>query len=250
MFGNTDPLGRQITLGLNMGGHSGTYTIIGVYWYEQDVMNLSTSSDKNLSTNVYIPLSTTHKITGNEGSQSVTVVTKAGSDSAAFAATTEDYMNNVFYERNPDYGISAFSMDSLLDTMTDMMNTLQLAISAIAAISLLVGGIGVMNIMLVSITERTREIGTRKALGATNGEIRAQFVIEAVLICLVGGAIGIVFGIAVGAVGASLLGFPAQPSVFSILLATGVATAIGLFFGYYPANKAAKMDPIDALRYE
>jgi putative ABC transport system permease protein len=107
-----------------------------------------------------------------------------------------------------------------------------------------------MNIMLVSITERTREIGTRKALGATNSEIRGQFIIEAIIICLVGGLIGIGVGVLIGGVGASLLNFPATPSLFAILLATGFSTIIGLFFGYYPANQAAKMDPIDALRYE
>jgi putative ABC transport system permease protein len=141
-------------------------------------------------------------------------------------------------------------MESIVEEVTSMLNTISLAIAGIAAISLLVGGIGVMNIMLVSITERTREIGTRKAIGATNGEIRTQFIIEAVVICLVGGAIGIALGSILGAVGANYLGFPAQASVFSIVLAFGVATAIGIFFGYYPANKAAKLDPIDALRYE
>jgi putative ABC transport system permease protein len=189
-------------------------------------------------------------VTGNNGSQSVTIVTKPGSDSIAFANTIEDYFNDVFYVKNQNYQISAFSMEDMMQTMMDMMATLEIAISAIAAISLLVGGIGVMNIMLVSITERTREIGTRKALGATNGEIRMQFIIEAIIICLTGGLIGIGVGVLIGVAGASLLGFPASPSPFAILLATGFSTVIGLFFGYYPANKAAKMDPIDALRYE
>ncbi|MDR0852185.1 MAG: ABC transporter permease [Clostridiales Family XIII bacterium] len=248
MFGQADPLGKQIFLSTDT--HSGTYTIVGVYWYSQDMMSISISSDNNLSTNVYIPLSTANKITGSDGSQSVTIVTKAGSDSAAFADDVANYFNDIFYVRNQDFRISAFSMESMLESMTEMLATLQIAISAIAAISLLVGGIGVMNIMLVSITERTREIGTRKALGATNGEIRTQFIIEAVIICLVGGLIGIAAGIGLGAIGASLLGFPAHASVFAILLASGFSTVIGLFFGYYPANKAAKMDPIDALRYE
>ena len=107
-----------------------------------------------------------------------------------------------------------------------------------------------MNIMLVSVTERTREIGTRKALGATNGNIRLQFVVESALICLVGGAIGILLGAILGYVGSSLLDAPALPSLGSITLAVGFSLAVGIFFGYYPANKAAKMDPIEALRYE
>ena len=142
------------------------------------------------------------------------------------------------------------SRQDLLEQMTTIMGTMQLAIAVIAGISLLVGGIGVMNIMLVSITERTREIGTRKALGATNSSIRMQFIVEAVIICLIGGAIGIVLGVAGGIYGASLLGTPAAPSVGSVIFAVLFSMGIGIFFGYYPANKAAKMDPIEALRYE
>lgn len=107
-----------------------------------------------------------------------------------------------------------------------------------------------MNIMLVSITERTREIGTCKALGATNTSIRLQFIIEAVIICLIGGAIGVALGIAAGSIASNALGFPAKASIESILIALGFSMTIGVFFGYYPANKAAKMDPINALRYE
>jgi len=141
-------------------------------------------------------------------------------------------------------------MESMIETVDDMMDTLSIAISVIAAISLLVGGIGVMNIMLVSVTERTREIGTRKALGATNADIRMQFVVESAVICLVGGILGILLGAVLGYVGSSLLEAPAFPTIGSIALAVGFSLAVGIFFGYYPANKAAKMDPIEALRYE
>ncbi|MBQ6892589.1 MAG: FtsX-like permease family protein, partial [Clostridia bacterium] len=119
-----------------------------------------------------------------------------------------------------------------------------------AGISLLVGGIGVMNIMLVSVTERTREIGTRKAIGATNGAIRIQFVTESVIICLIGGVIGIILGALLGYFGAHLLGVTAFPTLSHIAIAVSFSMAIGIFFGYYPANKAAKLDPIEALRYE
>ena len=134
--------------------------------------------------------------------------------------------------------------------MTEMLNTVSLGISAIAAISLLVGGIGVMNIMMVSVTERTREIGTRKALGAPASAIRMQFITESVILCLIGGVIGVVLGIAAGVGLSTLMQVPGKPTISSIVVAVGFSMAIGVFFGYYPANKAAKLDPIEALRYE
>jgi putative ABC transport system permease protein len=155
-----------------------------------------------------------------------------------------------YYSQNDDYTVSASSMESLVETVTEAIDNVSLAVAAVAAIALVVGGIGVMNIMIVSITERTREIGIRKAIGATNGDIRWQFIIEAAVICLVGGVFGILLGVAGGITGAILLGFTPVISVFMIAAATIFSTFIGIFFGYYPANKAAKMNPIDALRYE
>ena len=139
---------------------------------------------------------------------------------------------------------------SLLGTLNTITSLLTAFLGAIAGISLLVGGIGIMNIMLVSVTERTREIGLRKAVGATGGDVLLQFVVEAVFISLVGGVIGLVFGAGVALL-VSLSGLlQASVSIVSVALALGFSIAVGLFFGIYPARRAAKLNPIDALRYE
>jgi len=251
MFGDENPIGQELVI--QTMGHIDIYTVVGVYEYDDGgfgaLMGISTASDYDITTNVYVPLTVAQRVNNSHGYTNFTIMTELGVNSTEFARKVETFFDR-YYSRNDDFGVGAFSMESIVAEVTSMLNTMAMAIAAIAAISLLVGGIGVMNIMLVSITERTREIGTRKAIGATNGEIRTQFIVEAVVICLVGGLIGIVAGSALGAVGAAYLGFPAQASVSSILVSVGVACAIGIFFGYYPANKAAKLDPIDALRYE
>jgi putative ABC transport system permease protein len=251
MFGDEDPLGKELTIQTQ--GHIDIYTVVGVYEYDDGgmgaLMGISTSSDYDMTTDVYIPLSVAQKVNNSRGYTSFTILTETGVNSTEFGAKAESFFGR-YYSRNENFSVRTFSMESIVEEVTSMLNTMAMAIAGIAAISLLVGGIGVMNIMLVSITERTREIGTRKAIGATNGEIRTQFIVEPVVICLVGGAIGILCGSALGAAGAALLDFPARASGSSIMLSVGVSTAIGIFFGYYPANKAAKLDPIDALRYE
>ena len=178
------------------------------------------------------------------------MVTKQGVDSESFAGEMQTWLTEIYYKDSRYAKPSAFSMSTVVDEMSGVMSNVTLAISAIAAIALVVGGIGVMNIMLVSITERTREIGTRKALGATNGSIRMEFITEAIIICLLGGVIGILLGTALGLITTAVMGAATGPSLFAILLSLGVSMAVGIFFGYYPANKAAKMNPIDALRYE
>ena len=249
MFGNEDSLGRQVKV--YIGKEIYTFTVIGEYKYERNsLMMPSTVSDEDVSTSLYIPVITAQRLLGSSGGyQYLTIQTKAGVNSDAFLPQVDNFFNK-YYARNETFTATASTMESLVSQLNTMMNTMSLAISLIAAISLLVGGIGVMNILLVSITERTKEIGTRKALGATNGSIRIQFITESVIICLIGGAIGIAAGIGLGVVGVSLLGYEASASVSSIFLALGFSMLIGIFFGYYPANKAAKMDPIEALRYE
>ncbi len=227
-----------------------TFYIAGIYHYESDTASTDENSTKSETTDLYIPLQTARSLTGSgTGYQSITVKTSVNTDTLTFLDTTNDFFA-AYYTHNDTWTVETTSLESVISTLTDMIQTISYAIEAIAAISLLVGGIGVMNIMLVSITERTKEIGTRKAIGATNGSIRFQFVTEAMVICLVGGLIGIGLGIAAGLVLSKLLGYAAAPNVLSILAATGFSLLIGLVFGYAPANKAAKLNPIDALRYE
>ncbi len=246
-----DPIGSQVMLEAS-GNPPALYTVVGVYAYEASAFGgFSTSSEQDTSTTVYIPHTVAAKITGaQDGYASVTVLTYQGADSAAFATDVQSFLNSRYYANNDNYEAFAFAIESIIESMQSMLATMQLAISAVAAISLLVGGIGVMNIMLVSITERTKEIGTRKALGATNFSIRVQFITESAIICLIGGIIGIALGMALGTVASNLLSFPASADMTGIAIAVGFSVAIGIFFGYYPSNKAAKLDPIDALRYE
>ncbi len=249
MFGGDKEQALGSMLQVNLGDKYFEFVVVGVYKYEQSAMGLSLVSEKDTQTDFYIPLKTAQEISHSQGFAQFTVITADGLDSDAFADTTAGFFAP-YYRNNRDFQPMAFSMASMVEIMSDMLSTITTAIAVIAGIALLVGGIGVMNIMLVSITERTREIGTRKALGAPNSAIRLQFIIESIVICLIGGLIGIVLGVVLGMSAANLLGASATPSLGSILLSLGFSMAIGIFFGYYPANKAARMDPIEALRYE
>lgn len=250
MFGgdNSKAIGHDVEIDMN--GASNKYyifTIVGVYEYKAQQFEMTSAKDS--TTEVYIPLNTALKKNHAKGFRNFTIMTKAGVDSDEFATKVKNYMNR-YYHNNRDFTLKTFSLASMVSAMSSMLGTVSTAISIVAAISLIVGGIGVMNIMLVSISERTREIGTRKALGATNGSIRVQFIMESIVLCLVGGILGIVVGLVGGSVGAKALGYAASPSPGSIVAALLFSMAVGVFFGFYPANKAAKMNPIDALRYE
>lgn len=141
-------------------------------------------------------------------------------------------------------------MAAVLATAEDITGIMTLLLASVAGVSLLVGGIGIMNIMLVTVTERTREIGIRMAVGASEKAVLTQFLVEAVTLCLIGGLIGIVSGILVSRLVSALAGWPTVVSIYSVLLAAGFSAVVGIFFGYYPARKAAGLNPIDALRFE
>ena len=238
-----------------------TFTISGVYKYDPGdnmmAMMSSTSSDYDTSTTLYVPIKNIQEKLHDYGYQQVTIITDPEhvTNQETFMSQMKNYLDK-YYHNNKYFQPSTFSLSSIFEQFTTMLNSVKAVFAGVAAISLLVGGIGVMNIMLVSISERTKEIGTRKALGASNTSIRTQFIVEAVVLCLIGGALGILTGIGMGFAGVKIMAkvsgsaVSAAPSIKSMVIAVLFSLAIGVFFGYYPANKAAKMNPIDALRYE
>ena len=245
---NSKALGS--TLSCECSGKTYEFTIVGVYEYENAYASFGITAGKDVQTGVFIPVKCAISLTHDDTISRFGVMSASGVNPDDFLKEIKDFFANKYYANNNRVYIDAYSMASIVESMSDMMNKLTLGISVIAGIALLVGGIGVMNIMLVSITERTREIGTRKALGAPNSSIRVQFIVESIVICVIGGIIGIVLGCLLGMFAANLLDCAVSPSVRGIILSLTFSMAIGIFFGYYPANKAAKLNPIDALRYE
>ena len=182
---------------------------------------------------------------------SIMVKVKEGAD----MATAEARMRELLRQRHrlqpgQDDDFYVRNLSEILQAQEASSKIMALLLAAVASVSLLVGGIGIMNIMLVSVTERTREIGLRMAVGARGRDILTQFLVEAVTLSLIGGLIGILLGISTAELIANLAGWPMALSISAIVLATGFATLIGIFFGYYPARKASRLLPIDALRYE
>ena len=237
--------GSAVGQTLRVGGQA--LTIVGVLEQQEDTMDEGGSDDC-----LYLPYSTAARLGGGQVSSYVVTMVdeeRVEQSSAVLESDLTDFFGSDNY-----YTILA--MSQLLDAMSGMINILVGVLAGIAAISLVVGGIGIMNIMLVSVTERTREIGVRKSLGAKERYIMEQFVIEAAVTSALGGLIGIGLGYLLSAAAttviANLMGeaFTVAPSFYAVLGAFGISAGIGVLFGYLPAKKAARLNPIDALHYE
>jgi putative ABC transport system permease protein len=266
-FDGKDPIGEQISVTLSDGSIQ-DFTIVGVYKYSQALFGKVDTSvpEKDRSTYLFIPLQTAAKLQGSDqsGYDYFNLLLTPLADVEQVTAEVQAFFDEI-YADNENFQINTYNMQSDMGMINTVLNVITIAVSGIAAISLIVGGVGVMNIMLVSITERTREIGVRMALGAKRRTIRMQFVIEAIVLCLIGGIIGVLIGVGLGTVLGGLAGMVIQsmyseyssyiilsvhPSAKAIILSLFFSMLIGVFFGYYPANKASKMEVIDALRYE
>lgn len=247
-------IGKEIELRLD--GVNPTYcTVVGVVERDSEMagseqMSALAGLMKGGEASVILPLKTGKALNHTTGKyEYFRLSANVGVDPEELAKEIRNAFE-MYYAGNNKRTVTAVTFEGVLSVLTSIMDTVTLAISIIAGIALLVGGIGVMNIMLVSVTERTREIGTRKALGARNKDIRVQFLVEAVVICLIGGIIGLILGLVGGLVLSAIMGYAATPSIGGVIFAILFSTGIGVAFGYMPANKAAKMNPIDALRYE
>lgn len=207
----------------------------------------------NPDNTIYIPVTTAQSVvTGSTNLSAIDVEIKNQDDADTIAKEIKQLMLDRYAISDPEiirkYAI--YTSKDLLAVIGTITTVLSGVLSGIAAISLLVGGIGIMNIMLVTVTERTKEIGLLKAIGARRSNILVQFLIESVVLTLSGGLIGTILGVIVGYIVSGFLKVPFTPPIFSIIVAAVVSIGIGLIFGIYPAQRAAKMSPIEALRYE
>jgi putative ABC transport system permease protein len=241
LFGVLDPVGQTVRVG-NM-----PFVIIGVLATKGAGVGGQNQDDR-----VVIPYTTAMKrITGDKFLRSVYL--EVGQ--AERIPIAQQQITRLLRQRHrllagdsDDFNI--FSQQEISDTVNTVTSTLTLLLGAIASLSLVVGGIGIMNIMLVSVTERTREIGIRISVGAQPGDIRIQFLIEAITLSLLGGLVGVLLGVGTTRLIAAVSSFKPIVTMGSIVLAFTVSFTIGVFFGFYPARRASLLDPIDALRYE
>lgn len=234
LYFGIDPVGKELVI------NGITYTVIGT---------LSTSSGFDISSNndaVIIPYTTALRNLGVKNISSVDVYLENTSMADDTVNKIKGVLTPAFNYKDDAYTI--FNMGDMIDTFEQMMGMMSMLLAGIAAISLVVGGIGIMNMMLVSITERTMEIGLRKALGATPNRIQIQFIIESIFLSLIGGVIGLIVGGLIAYITATLIGIKFSVSTSTILLAIGFSATVGIVFGYMPARKASRLNPIDALR--
>ncbi|MCR5101679.1 MAG: ABC transporter permease [Butyrivibrio sp.] len=246
LFGTTDVIGMTITLSAY--SLTGEYTIIGIYDDPSGFMSLMEASDTYVL-NVEIPYTAmgntfhmdTDEFINFDLYATPDVATKAGKEIVTILETRHGLRGSK--------AISVMSFGDITEQVESVLSSITLFMSVVAAISLLVGGIGVMNIMLVSVTERTREIGIRKSIGARTSSILVQFLAEAAILTLIGGVIGIIMGILIASLICYAVGFNPVINPMVVMGAALFSTAVGIFFGLYPARKAAKMRPIDALRH-
>lgn len=267
-----DAIGKTIKFELKSMGKIESFTIVGIMEYTDLEKNAlkhnKAKTELEKLTFVYIPYDTLLAINSKTAADTEIDVAEIGWKGDCDGETAKKYIKDYFgkiYKNNERWKVTIYDMAEELKLINVILTVVTVAISVIAAISLVVGGVGVMNIMLVSILERTREIGVRKALGALNADIRRQFVIEAVVICLTGGLIGVILGIFNGIVlgrvafmiinnmyaqYAEYISLSVSPSIPAIIISLTFSMITGLIFGYYPAKRAGNMDPIDALRYE
>ncbi len=235
LFGSVNVLGEQIKInGIN-------FYVIGVLEETGD------SEEAGADDIILVPYTLSQKISSgfSMGTYIFNATSKEVSNNAQ--SLIESYLFSVFSSENA-YRVS--NMSEMIESVNEMTSSMSLMLAGIAAVSLLVGGIGIMNIMLVSVTERTREIGIRKSLGAAPWDIMSQFVVEAITVSCLGGVIGILFGIGGSYATAALMDMKSVISVGSILISFTVSALIGIAFGYFPAKKAARLNPIDALRHD
>jgi len=241
LFGEgVNPVGQKIKI------NRLSFTVIGV------TKAKGGSGFTNQDDIVFIPISTAQRfLAGNDYVNNISV---QATEERAMAQVQESITGLLLARHNiADPQLADFSVINQADIVqaaTAVTNTFTILLASIAGISLLVGGIGIMNMMLTTVTERTREIGLRKAIGAKKGDISRQFLAESVMLTFLGGAIGIALGMILSFAVSQFAGIPTKVALSSILLAFGVSAAIGLIFGYYPARRAAQLNPIEALRYE